>query len=131
MDKISHGESSRWKTFRLIARILTVLVLFRGVTFIVSLTKQENVEPLNQEVIIILSLISLYLVGLTTGFFRLGLGGMITMISVVLIFLYAIIYGSPWEGILFLSITLIFAMIPAIFYMLAWYYKRNEEKQNP
>jgi uncharacterized protein YqhQ len=129
------SNQRKWKphhTLKLLARILVALFII--LTFIKSLpiifpeNTGNDVVIINHFQTVMIYFMGIYLLGLLLGFIWIGLGGIISLISLISVFLYSLFIGKIGEGIWLLSFALLVAAIPCVLYLLSWYYARKVEK---
>jgi len=126
---IKNGNKPLWLSIqRWFARIIALLFI----VFILAMFIGEGgfwrhntgVQPLHVRDYLFLSFFGMYVIGLIIGFWREGLGG---LISLLFMMIHIIILSS--EGIK--NLTYFYAMLlPCLLYLLSWHFHRRYARQN-
>jgi hypothetical protein len=120
--EVHNGNKSIWLLIlRWSARIIAVLIVafFLFMTIGESLNgRPNNSHPLIPRDYFILSLMTMFNIGLIIGLWREGLGGLIS-----LLFMATLIISHQLEGIT--PVIFYFTLLPSILYILSWYYPRK------
>lgn len=118
---------SKNNVFRWLGRILTIVFLLQTLIPLVTGGGFQNSSIYKTGFIFIG--FGTYYTALIIGFRWEALGGIASILILLAIFFYMIIFKGIREEIPFLTIAILFGMIPGIFYLISWnIIRRSKEK---
>ncbi len=118
--------------FRLIARIFSGIAIIQALVPLILMVLSHNHLAIpvkaSGNLVIFGCGFGIYYIGLLVGFKWEGLGGLLSLSSLIVINFYTIIFMKLGEGIWLLSFAIFFGMLPSIFYLLSWNFRRKAER---
>lgn len=120
----NHGKS---KTFRIIARVLTVIYIIQVLIPLVSIVLMNDRQVILEYArgYFVIYVFCIYFIGLLIGFKWEALGGLLSLLSLMIVYFYSIVFMKLGEGIWVMSFSVLFGTIPCIFYFLSWYFRKS------
>ena len=133
MEKESSGIFKSLTIPGILARLISLLYLVYLIVWILKILNAKNAGVdegnLSAFQIMLIIFLCVYFVGLLTGFFKDGLGGIISILSIILLLLYSFILGNMGEEVWFLAFLLVFPAIPSLLYLNSWYLMSKKKKR--
>ena len=120
-------NSKRFNPFRLIARILAVLIIIQSLFPLIPMVLNHSYPLVSGKasgnLVVFGCGFGIYFIGLLIGFKWEFLGGLISIVFLVIAIIYFIYYESNYR----IYILIFILMIPCILYIISWYFHREFE----
>jgi hypothetical protein len=122
----------RFNSFRLIARIFAGFFIIQFLVFLIPVVLNHSHQLVSGKasgnLVIYGCGFGIYFIGLLIGFKWEGLGGLFCLSCLMIFLCYSIVFMNLGEGIWLLTFSIIFSMVPCIFYLLSWNFRRKAER---
>ncbi len=105
--------------------VFLIQALVPAIVFIQNQSFPEFVGNTGIRFIIFIFGFGIYYIGLLIGFRWEALGGLLSLLSLLVMYLHFIVFEDLGEGIWLLSIALLSGIIPGFFYLLSWNHCRK------